>query len=368
MKILLAVGTRPNFVKIAPIIRAIEKTDMEYILVHTGQHYDPAMSRSFFEELDIPEPYVNLRQSLDTPIGFGTMMHIFDLTLDKIKPDYVIVVGDVDSTFACALVAARRGIKVAHVEAGLRSFDRTMKEEINRILTDSISDLFFTTEEMANYNLLREGKDINRIFFVGNVMIDSLKYILEKTIDEPFKPLSFDVKEKKYGIVTLHRPSNVDNKEILESLLDTLYTISKNLRLIFPLHPRVKKNIALFGLKDKMESLLDNIIIADPLGYSEMIRLMKGARLVITDSGGVQEETTYLNVPCLTVRENTERPITVDVGTNILVGRDMKLLEDTARKIIFGEVKEGCIPPLWDGHAAERIVTILGKEGSHACE
>ena len=365
MKILLAVGTRPNFVKIASIIRAIEKTDIEYVLVHTGQHYDPAMSRSFFEELDIPEPHVNLRQSLDTYIAFGTMMNIFDLTLDKISPDMVVVVGDVDSTFACALVAARKGIKVVHVEAGLRSLDRTMKEEINRILTDSISDLFFTTEEMANYNLLREGKDMNRIFFVGNVMIDSLKYIQEKTKNES---VSFDVKEKKYGVVTLHRPSNVDNEEILEALLDTLYNISKNLRLIFPLHPRVKRNIALFGLKDKMESLSDNIIIADPLGYSEMIRLMKMARLVITDSGGVQEETTYLNVPCLTVRENTERPITVDLGTNILVGRDMRVLEDNARKIIFGEVKEGCIPPLWDGHAAERIVTILEKEGSHACE
>ncbi|HRT46115.1 MAG TPA: UDP-N-acetylglucosamine 2-epimerase (non-hydrolyzing), partial [Desulfomonilia bacterium] len=322
MKILNVVGARPNFMKIAPLIRDMNarKDRIEHLLVHTGQHYDKSMSDDFFVQLGIPQPDVNL--------GIGSASHAqqtakiltaFESVLVEHNPDMVVVVGDVNSTMACALVAAKSGVKVAHVEAGLRSFDRTMPEEINRILTDALSDLLFTTEEAGNENLRREGIPQEKIFFVGNVMIDTLVHCLAAMPPGPPHP---GLEKKEYAVITLHRPSNVDHPETLKGMLRAFQDISKNLKLVIPLHPRTRANIERFGLSDALRALEENAVVTGPAGYVDMLRLVKDSRMVITDSGGIQEETTYLGVPCITLRANTERPSTVTLGTNTLVGSD----------------------------------------------
>ncbi|HOE73512.1 MAG TPA: UDP-N-acetylglucosamine 2-epimerase (non-hydrolyzing) [Deltaproteobacteria bacterium] len=359
MKILNVVGARPNFMKIAPLIRAMNarKDRIEHLLVHTGQHYDKSMSDDFFTQLGIPQPDVNL--------GIGSASHAqqtakiltaFESVLVEHNPDMVVVVGDVNSTMACALVAAKSGVKVAHVEAGLRSFDRTMPEEINRILTDALSDFLFTTEEAGNENLRREGIPREKIFFVGNVMIDTLVHCLAAMPPGPPHP---GLEKKEYAVITLHRPSNVDHPEILKSMLRAFQDISKNLRLVIPLHPRTRANIERFGLSDALRTLEENAVVTGPVGYVDMLRLVKDSRMVITDSGGIQEETTYLGVPCITLRANTERPSTVTLGTNTLVGSDTGKLLRAVERVMLNSHVRGTIPPLWDGHASERIVEHL---------
>ena len=359
MKILNVVGARPNFMKIAPLIRAMNarKDRIEHLLVHTGQHYDKSMSDDFFVQLGIPQPDVNL--------GIGSASHAqqtakiltaFESVLVEHNPDMVVVVGDVNSTMACALVAAKSGVKVAHVEAGLRSFDRTMPEEINRILTDALSDFLFTTEEAGNENLRREGIPQEKIFFVGNVMIDTLVHCLAAMPPGPPHP---GLEKKEYAVITLHRPSNVDHPEILKGMLRAFQDISKNLRLVIPLHPRTRANIERFGLSDALRTLEENAVVTGPVGYVDMLRLVKDSRMVITDSGGIQEETTYLGVPCITLRANTERPSTVTLGTNTLVGSDTGKLLRAVERVMLDSHARGTIPPLWDGHASERIVEHL---------
>ncbi|MBP8651916.1 MAG: UDP-N-acetylglucosamine 2-epimerase (non-hydrolyzing) [Pseudomonadota bacterium] len=359
MKILNVVGARPNFMKIAPLIRDMNarKDRIEHLLVHTGQHYDKSMSDDFFVQLGIPQPDVNL--------GIGSASHAqqtakiltaFESVLVEHNPDMVVVVGDVNSTMACALVAAKSGVKVAHVEAGLRSFDRTMPEEINRILTDALSDLLFTTEEAGNENLRREGIPREKIFFVGNVMIDTLVHCLAAMPPGPPHP---GLEKKEYAVITLHRPSNVDHPETLKGMLRAFQDISKNLKLVIPLHPRTRANIERFGLSDALRALEENAVVTGPAGYVDMLRLVKDSRMVITDSGGIQEETTYLGVPCITLRANTERPSTVTLGTNTLVGSDTGKLLRAVERVMLDSHARGTIPPLWDGHASERIVEHL---------
>ena len=354
------VGARPNFMKIAPLIRAMNKKRdrVEHLLVHTGQHYDENMSDTFFKDLEIPQPDINLGVGSDShAVQTGNIMIEFEKVLLYNKPDLIVVVGDVNSTVACSLVATKMGIKVAHVEAGLRSFDRTMPEEINRILTDAIADYLFTTEASGKENLHNEGIPEKKIFFVGNVMIDTLVFCMNKIKNAglPFNGL----KEKNYAVVTLHRPSNVDEPDRLKNILDILYRISKELMLVIPLHPRTRKNIESFGMNDMLVALKQNSVITEPIGYLEMLRLNKTAKLVITDSGGLQEESTYLGVPCITLRENTERPSTVGIGTNVIVGNNRKLFYESFETIMSNEYKGGEIPPLWDGKACERIIEII---------
>lgn len=362
-QILCVVGARPNFMKIAPIIRAIDESDshLRATLLHTGQHYDAAMKRSFFEQLDIPEP--------DVDLGVGSGSHAmqtaeimlrFEPVLDRDRPDVVLVVGDVNSTIACALVAVKKGIPVVHVEAGLRSGDRGMPEEINRILTDQLSDLLFTTEREAAANLMAEGIEQNKIHFVGNVMIDTLYHNLPRAV-----PASRTLGEMKaggaaqsYGLVTLHRPSNVDDPAILHRLLSTLSELSQELPLIFPLHPRTRQRLRDFALGHYLED--SRIHGLPPQGYLEMLGLMRDARVVLTDSGGIQEETTALGVPCITLRHNTERPITVDEGTNTVVGTDPIRIRAAFDAAMHSETGQGRVPEYWDGKAADRIVSILG--------
>lgn len=359
MKIINVVGTRPNFMKIAPLIGAMnsQKNIIEHILVHTGQHYDESMSDNFFRQLEIPYPNINLG------VGSGShaeqtakVMIAFEKVILDYEPDLVVVVGDVNSTIACSLVASKLGVRIAHVEAGLRSFDRTMPEEINRILTDAISDMLFTTEESANTNLKHEGISSKKIFFVGNVMIDTLIHCLGVIQEQlPFEGLV----EKEYAVITLHRPSNVDGPAVLERILKALQQISKRIRLVIPLHPRTLRNIKRFGFDDYLTSISTNSIVTGPIGYLEMLRLVKTAKMVITDSGGIQEETTYLRIPCLTLRSNTERPSTVKLGTNVLIGQDTDMLLNCFDKVLSSSQDEGSIPPLWDGRASNRIVDIL---------
>lgn len=374
MKIINIVGARPNFMKIAPLIRAMNKRKdkIEHILVHTGQHYDYNMSDSFFKQLEIPAPDINLEVgSASHAEQTGRIMIEFEKVLLRHNPDLIIVVGDVNSTIACSLVASKivyplspdpctltpgRRPFIAHVEAGLRSFDRTMPEEINRILTDAISDFLFITEESAFENLKREGITEGKIHFVGNVMIDTLLHSLDKINDIQ---LPFFNSFKEYGVITLHRPSNVDTPEILEKLLDTFYYISKSLPLIIPLHPRTKKNVESFGMTKKLDEISEYCIITEPIGYLEMLKLIKSAKMVITDSGGLQEETTFLGIPCITMRDNTERPSTLTTGTNVLVGNDTGKLMKYVDNILTGNFKKGAIPELWDGKSAERILDTL---------
>ena len=358
----LIAGVRPNFMKIAPIIRALEeKSDLfSYEIIHTGQHYDHAMNEIFFEELGIPEPNYHLN------CGGGShseqtakIMMAFEKICTRKTPDCVLVVGDVNSTLACSLVAKKLHIPVAHVEAGLRSGDHSMPEEINRLVTDSISDWFFCTEPDGVNNLLLEGKDEKQVFHVGHVMVDNLLYQKEKLTGVMRNTLSSEkLKENfsKYGVITLHRPANVDDKDTLKSICVALNTIARKIPLIFPVHPRTKNYL------DKYNITLDrNIYLTDPLSYMDFLNLWKDAILVLTDSGGIQEETTALDVPCLTLRNNTERPITLSEGTNTLVGTQSSTIIDAANEILLGKVKKGSRPDLWDGHSANRIVDCLSN-------
>ena len=373
MKILCVIGARPNYMKIAPIINEMEEynsarsleINLDYLLVHTGQHYDDNMSDSFFKDLQIPLP--------DIYLGVGSGSHAeqtarimtgFEKICFREHPDLVIVVGDVNSTLGCSLVAAKLLIPVAHVEAGLRSFDRSMPEEINRIVTDSLSTYLFTTCRDANKNLKREGIPENRIFFVGNVMIDSLlkNKELAKSQIKKFNKL----KKTDYALLTLHRPSNVDNLKTFQDIFEALITISKKIPIVFPAHPRTQKMIKEFGFKDLFRNNLASnlsprkgICLIPPMSYLEFLSLMDSAKFVLTDSGGIQEETTVLGIPCLTLRENTERPITHREGTNTLVGTDKDKITRKAFDILNGKIKHGKIPELWDGKASQRIVKII---------
>jgi len=362
--ILCVVGARPNFMKIAPIMRALRDpaSGLSSSLVHTGQHYDKAMKHAFFEQLHIPEPDIDLEVGSGShAVQTAEIMKRFEPVLDEINPSAILVVGDVNSTIACALVAVKKGIDVIHVEAGLRSGDRAMPEEINRILTDQLSDFLFTTEATAAETLQSEGIAREKVHFVGNVMIDTLLYHLEsctpaqKTLDSAGVP----GKTAQFGLLTLHRPSNVDEHATLERLLTVLVKISKELPLIFPIHPRTRQGITDAGFDKVLQD--SGIVTTEPLGYLEMLGLMKEATAVFTDSGGIQEETTALGVPCITLRENTERPITVDQGSNTIVGTDPSAIWESYQSIRLGNGKAGRIPELWDGKAAQRIVQALSR-------
>ncbi len=361
LKILNIVGARPNFMKIAPIAREMRRRSTDFIplIVHTGQHYDAAMSDSFFTDLGIPKPDFHLEiGSASHAVQTAKIMMAFEPIVLAEKPDWVLVVGDVNSTIACALVCAKLGVKIAHVEAGLRSRDRTMPEEINRILTDSISDLLLTTSPDADENLIAEGVTADKIHFVGNVMIDSLFYSLKISESSTVRE-DLNLNENEYAVLTLHRPSNVDEKETFSGLLSALIEISERLPIIFPAHPRTRARIDEFDFAERVEK--SNIKLIEPLGYLDFLRLYSGAKLVLTDSGGLQEETTALSIPCLTLRENTERPITIEMGTNILVGTSPNKITQTAFNILeqTHQTQNAKSPPLWDGKSAERICNVL---------
>lgn len=358
MKILHVVGARPNFMKAAPVMEAIEElTDAQQMLVHTGQHYDRNMSQVFFVELGLPKPDINLEVgSASHAVQTAEIMIRFEEVVLAEKPDWVLVYGDVNSTVATALVSAKLHIPVAHVEAGLRSFDRRMPEEINRLLTDQLADLLFTPSADGNENLAREGVASGKIKLVGNVMIDTLVRLLPRA-EARWPELQKHWNLSRYGLVTLHRPANVDNLTMLQRIVRTLDAISQDLPLIFPVHPRTRERI---HNSDSQLSLNNShLTFTDPLGYLDFLALQKHATLIITDSGGIQEESTFLGVPCLTVRENTERPITVTMGTNTLVYQDMDLLCREVEAILDGAGKSGEIPPLWDGKTGERIAEVL---------
>lgn len=362
----LVAGARPNFMKIAPLVRAIQgRTDLTYQIIHTGQHYDREMSDVFFEELDIPQPDVHLAAGGGSHAEqTGKIMASFESYCQANRPDAVIVVGDVNSTLACSVVAKKLCIPVAHVEAGLRSGDMTMPEEINRLVTDSISDWFFVTEPSGVEHLNREGKPKSAVHYVGHVMVDNVLYQAERLArTRQSSPETDEFKQQvvgedgRYGVVTLHRPSNVDSSEMMEKITGALREIAAELPLIFPAHPRTRANIEKFGI-----SLGSNIAMVGPQGYMSFLSLWKDAALVLTDSGGLQEETTALGVPCITIRDNTERPITVSEGSNVLAGTDPARILSEARRVLRGESSRGRRPALWDGKAAERIVDILSKE------
>ncbi len=364
--VMCIVGARPNFMKMAPILRALaqHQPPIPALLVHTGQHYDTDMSKKLFVDLGLPTPDINLEVGSGShAVQTAEVMKRFEPALDEHKPSCVLVVGDVNSTLACTLVAVKKDIPVAHVEAGLRSYDRKMPEEINRLLTDQVADRLYTTERSALANLVREGIAEERVVFAGNVMIDSLEASRPhaRTPADTLASHQLDpalIKHPKgYGVVTLHRPSNVDDAETLKSLLTVLDTVSKDLPLVFAMHPRTRSNIERFGLKDMLDP--SRVAVLPPQGYLEMLGLMGGATLVLTDSGGLQEETTALGVPCLTLRENTERPITVEQGTNTMVGLDREAILRGVAEILAGQGKRGRVPEYWDGHTAERIAADL---------
>jgi UDP-N-acetylglucosamine 2-epimerase (non-hydrolysing) len=354
MKFLHVVGARPNFIKAAPVYRALAGRGQEQVLVHTGQHYDALMSEVFFKTLEIPNPDESLNVgSASHAQQTAAIMSSFEPVVLARRPDVVLVYGDVNSTVAAALVCAKLGIRVAHIEAGLRSFDRTMPEEINRLVTDQLSDILFTPSVDGNENLAREGIPDAKVFLVGNVMIDTLIRFLPMA-DEMYPKLQSELALDSFGLVTLHRPSNVDEEATFLPMLETLDSLSETLPLIFPVHPRTRRKWA-----SQLELCNPNLRTVEPLGYLEFLALQKNAKVVITDSGGIQEETTYLGTPCLTLRENTERPITVALGTNVLIGRDWGLLRKHFREALNrGPKKAGCIP-LWDGKASERVAGIL---------
>lgn len=357
-KILSVVGARPNFIKIAPVDKAFRKYGkaVSHKICHTGQHFDDCMSKVFFDDLKMPRP--------DFYLGIGGGSHASQtarimLELEQVfqeeDPDLVIVPGDVNSTLAAALVASKMGIPIAHIEAGLRSFDNSMPEEINRIITDVVSDYLFVTEHSGIKNLRDEGIDNEKIYFVGNTMIDTLEAHYDLIEDSPVVE-NMGLTKGNYILATFHRPTNVDDKEGLEALMHTLEQLANKRKLVFPVHPRTRRNIRDHGLENNIPK---NLILTQPLGYIEFLSLMRYAELVITDSGGIQEETTYMGVQCITVRKNTERPVTIDVGTNHLVGTDPEKVEKIALDILDGIVKPGRIPELWDGKAAKRITEII---------
>lgn len=360
IRLTIVAGARPNFMKIAPLLHQIQQKQTEgkaisFRLIHTGQHYDKNLSDTFFEELNIPKPNANLQ------VGGGTqaeqtagIMIGFEKELAENPTDLVIVVGDVTSTMACSIVAKKANVKVAHIEAGIRSFDLTMPEEINRMVTDSITDYFFTTSAFANDNLKKAGMEAERIFFVGNIMIDSLV----KNLERIEKPTFFDemqLSEKKYLVLTMHRPANVDNPKNLEHYLDNITAFANEFTILFPVHPRTKPVIEAIGKH------YPNLQLVEPQSYLNFIYLLKNSEGVITDSGGITEEATYLHIPCITLRENTERPETCTLGSNVLVGNDFNALAENILKINQNNWKKVQIPELWDGHTAERIVDVIMK-------
>ncbi|MCZ7557212.1 MAG: UDP-N-acetylglucosamine 2-epimerase (non-hydrolyzing) [Bacteroidia bacterium] len=357
---LSVVGARPNFMKVAPLHRALEAhaDRVRHLICHTGQHYDEKMSKIFFDDLELPQPHIYLG------VGSGShaeqtakVMTAFEQVLLEHKPDLVIVVGDVNSTLACSVTAAKLHIPVAHVEAGLRSYDRDMPEEINRLVTDVLSDYLFVTEDAGLQNLHREGVADEKVFFVGHVMIDSLVHYRGKAAASTILH-EFGLAQRAYTLVTLHRPSNVDSREHLELILGIFEELQHETRFIFPVHPRTRARIAEFGLRDRVEAI-SSLVLCDPIGYLDFLKLMDNAALILTDSGGIQEESTYLQVPCITLRENTERPVTAEIGSNEVVGLNAALAVEKSRAALNGNAKRGSIPVLWDGMAAQRIVDIL---------
>ncbi|MGH9871101.1 MAG: non-hydrolyzing UDP-N-acetylglucosamine 2-epimerase [Pyrinomonadaceae bacterium] len=361
IKVINVVGARPNFMKVAPIVEAMKRREREFtpLVVHTGQHYDAAMSDAFFSDLHLPQPdvYLGVGSASHAAQTAAVMERFEPVVLDE-KPDWVLVVGDVNSTLACALVCAKLDVKVAHVEAGLRSRDRTMPEEINRLLTDQIADLLFTPSADANENLLAEGIPGERIRLVGNIMIDSLYKHLEGSRQSRIKD-QLGLTEKSYAVLTLHRPANVDEPAAFGRILDALERLSEQLPIVFPVHPRTRKTIAQLGF-DQRVGKMPGLQLIDPLGYLDFLSLYSSARLVLTDSGGIQEETSVLGIPCLTLRENTERPITVTMGTNQIVGTNTEKIVAAALAALAESAKPAVTIPLWDGHTAERILATLG--------
>ena len=363
IKIICVCGARPNFMKIAPLMHSFNKNGgFDILLVHTGQHYDKNMSRQFFDELNIPKPDINLEVGSDShAIQTAQIIMRFESVVLDFKPDYVLVVGDVNSTIACGLVAVKLCIKLIHVEAGLRSFDRSMPEEINRILTDSISDLLFVSELSGIGNLKNEGVDSQKVHFVGNVMIDTLCANIKKTQQSNVLE-RLELNSKEYVVVTLHRPSNVDDMKTFDNILEAFEKIEKEMKIVFPAHPRTLKNIENNDFKSRIKSM-KNLVIIEPLGYLDFLCLMNNASIVMTDSGGIQEETTILGIPCMTLRESTERPVTITKGTN-------RLVKITGEDIVvsFHEILNkgtdiiGGVPKYWDGKTAERIVGIIESD------
>jgi UDP-N-acetylglucosamine 2-epimerase (non-hydrolysing) len=361
-QVIFVAGARPNFMKIAPVLREWARRDapVESVLVHTGQHYDVQMSDVFFRDLAIPAPDFHLEVGSGSHgAQTGRVIEAFEslLVSGEVRPRGVVVVGDVNSTMACTLASVKLGIPVAHIESGLRSFDRTMPEEVNRLVTDALAEILFVTETSGRDNLLREGVDPSKIHFVGNVMIDTLSEQLPAARDLGMAE-RLGLEPSKYALVTLHRPSNVDRRERLEELVSLLVEISHSLSLVFPMHPRTRKQLERFELLELLEAER-SIRLVDPLGYRENLGLMTEAAFVLTDSGGIQEETTFLRVPCITVRPNTERPVTIELGTNVLVGEDLDPVRHHVREIQAGRFGSGEAVPMWDGHASRRIVDVL---------
>ncbi|MEK6299748.1 MAG: UDP-N-acetylglucosamine 2-epimerase (non-hydrolyzing) [Acidobacteriota bacterium] len=365
LRIVNVAGARPNFMKIAPIVSEMRRRSdrIEALLVHTGQHYDDSMSESFFEDLQIPRPDINL--------GIGSASHAeqtarimiaLEAVLQKVRPDWVVVVGDVNSTMAATIVASKMLIRVAHVEAGLRSRDRTMPEEINRVITDALADLLLTPSRDAGQNLLREGVEPTKIRFVGNVMIDTLQQNLERARNSDVLT-RLSLEPKQFCVMTLHRPSNVDDKRTLEGICEAALAIAGRLPVVFAVHPRTRARITEFGLDARLTTQ-PGMVLTEPLGYLDFLQLYSNSRLVLTDSGGVQEETTVLGIPCLTLRENTERPITVTEGTNRIVGNDPERIKREAIDALDHPVRTTRIPELWDGNAAQRIVDAIEEQRS----
>jgi UDP-N-acetylglucosamine 2-epimerase (non-hydrolysing) len=374
MKIINVVGARPNFMKVAPLMEEYKHhSDIEPLIVHTGQHYDEKMSDQFFRQLGIPEPDINLEVGSNShAVQTAEIMKAFEPVVLEQKPDAVLVVGDVNSTIACGLVAVKLDVKLIHVEAGLRSGDRSMPEEINRILTDSISDMLFCTEQSGVDNLLGEGVAEDKIHLVGHVMIDTLVRNLERAGESTILGRLQEqdcLNGDKYAVLTMHRPSNVDDRETFSRILDALEIIQNDMPILFPIHPRTRKNLAVLGLEDRLSSLR-NIHLMDPIGYLDFLRLNSCATVVLTDSGGIQEETTVLKVPCITLRDNTERPITAEIGSNQIVGTDPERILAAYRTVVSGQWREPRTPPLWDGKAAGRIVRIILQtvRGTGCCQ
>jgi UDP-N-acetylglucosamine 2-epimerase (non-hydrolysing) len=359
-KVVSVVGARPNFMKVAPIHKAMKRLapDTAHLICHTGQHYDEKMSKVFFVDLELPEPdfYLGVGGGTHATQTAKTMIE-FEKIVERELPDLVVVVGDVNSTIACSLVAVKLGVRVMHVEAGLRSGDRTMPEEINRLLTDAIADYLCVSEPSGLENLAREGVPDEKVFHVGNVMIDSLTNYLPLA-DKSDVLENLGVDRGRYVLVTLHRPANVDDPKFLARLSQTLGRFASERKIVFPVHPRTRKNMDANGVAFPDS---ENLLALDPIGYVDFLALTKNAEVVVTDSGGIQEETTKLGVPCVTVRDNTERPVTVTLGTNYLVGTDLARVEERTLAILAGERKAGRVPELWDGKAAERIVEIIER-------
>ncbi len=361
LKVINVLGARPNFMKVAPLVEAMKRREREFtpLVVHTGQHYDPNMTDAFIRDLELPQPdlYLNVGSGSHAAQTAAVMKRFEPIVLRE-KPDWVVVVGDVNSTLACALVCVKLGVKVAHVEAGLRSHDRTMPEEINRLLTDQIADLLFTPSRDADDNLRAEGIPEDRIRFVGNIMIDSLYKHLARSKESTVRQ-TLGISDTDYAVLTLHRPTNIDEPETFARIIDALAEITQRVPIVFPVHPRTRKMLAVSGLAERAENA-KGLRMIEPLGYLDFLNLYSQARLVLTDSGGIQEETTVLGIPCLTLRENTERPITVDMGTNTIVGTEPGKITTAAFAALDGSKKGNHkVPPLWDGHTADRILAAL---------